>query len=143
MAESKLAANTAHGKSNVVTPWGSDVEILDGLNLLDKADLIDKPFLIESVWFETGQRSVEYVYVQGEFEDGTAFTFNDSSSGVFKQIESYLAQKNRKPEIGQVVPMRLLIPNGLRVSEFEVTDERGRLKRAKTYYLTTSGKRIE
>lgn len=126
-----------------VTQWGSDVDILDGLDLLDKAELVDRPFLIESVWFETGQRAVEYVYVQGQFEDGTEFTFNDSSSGVFKQIESYLAKKDHKPEIGQVVPLRLVIPRGLRFSEYEVKDERGRDKRAKTYYLTTSGKRIE
>lgn len=126
-----------------VTPWGSNVDILDGLDLLDKSELLDRPFLIESVWFEVGQRSVEYVYVQGQFEDGTEFTFNDSSSGVYKQIESYLALKETKPELGQVVPIRLVIPSGLRVSEYEVRDDRGREKKAKTYYLTTSGKRIE
>lgn len=126
-----------------VTPWGSDVEILDGLDLLDKAELVDRPFLIQSVWFETGQRNIEYVYVQGEFEDGTEFTFNDSSSGVNKQIESHLAGKEIKPELGQVVPLRLVIPRGLRFSEYDVRDDRGRDKKAKTYYLTTSGKRIE
>lgn len=126
-----------------VTHWGSDVEILDGLELIDKAELLGKPFMIESVWFETGARTVEYVYVQAQFENGAGFTFNDSSSGVFKQIEAFLRGKGSKPEIGQVVPLRLVIPSGLRVSEYEVRDERGREKKSKTYYLTTSGKRIE
>lgn len=127
----------------VVTQWGSDVEILDGLDLLDKAELLDRPFMIESVWFESGQRNVEYVYVQGQFENGDGFTFNDSSSGVYKQLESYLNSKESKPEIGQVVPVRLVIPRGLRVSEYMVQDDRGREKKSKTYYLTTSGKRKE
>jgi len=126
-----------------VTPWGRDVEILDGLNLVDKSDLVGRPFLIESVWFETGQRAVEYVYVQAQFESGEQFTFNDSSTGVFRQIESHLTKKGTKPEQGQTVPMRLVIPNGLRVSEYEVRDDRGREKKSKTYYLTTSGKKVE
>lgn len=134
---------TENSDSKPVTPWGSDVDILDGLELLDKAELVDRPFLIEGVWFETGARAVEYVYVQGQLENGRQFTFNDSSSGVFRQIESYLLTKGHKPEIGQTVPVRLVIPKGLRFSEYEVRDERGREKKAKTYYLTTSGKKTE
>jgi len=129
--------------SGIPTPWGDEVEILDGLDIIDKAELIGRPFLIESVWFEQGARSVEYVYVQAQFENGTGFTFNDSSSGVYKQLESYMSKRGVKPEFGQVVPCKLMIPKGLRVSKFEVQDERGRSKEAKTYYLTTSGKKAE
>jgi hypothetical protein len=135
------ATKRTETEPQTVTPWGSDVDVLDGLNLKDKAEIVGTPFLIESVWFETGQRAVEYVYIQAQFEDGTQFTFNDSSSGVYRQIESYLAAKGHKPEIGQAVPLRLVIPEGLRFSEYEVKDERGRDKKAKTYYLTTSGKK--
>lgn len=134
----KRTENTDEPKA--VTPWGSDVDVLDGLNLKDKAELVGTAFLIESVWFETGARAVEYVYIQGQFADGSQFTFNDSSSGVYRQIESYLAGKTITPEIGQKVSMRLVIPDGLRFSEYDVKDEKGRDKKAKTYYLTTSGK---
>jgi hypothetical protein len=126
-----------------VTPWGRDVEILDGVQIRDKAELVERPFLIETVWFETSTRAIEYVYCQAQFENGESFTFNDSSSGVYRQIESYLASKGHKPEIGQEVPVRLVIPEGLRVSEYDVRDDRGRDKKAKTYYLTTSGKKAE
>lgn len=126
-----------------VTPWGA-AETLDGLEIRDKAELLERPFLIESVWFEVGSRNVEYVYVQAQFENGETFTFNDSSTGVRAQIEAYLKSKDRNPEIGQVVPaLNLIIPRGLRFSQYEVTDERGRNKLAKTYYLTTSGKKAE
>lgn len=128
-------------ESRPVTPWGQDVDILDGLQLKDKAELVGEPFLIEKVWFETSQRSVEYVYIQAQLRDGTEFTFNDSSTGVYRQVESYLVSKGHKPEIGQEVDVRLVIPDGLRFSEYDIKDERGRDKRAKTYYLTTSGKR--
>lgn len=142
MPPAKRAA-TMPAQDGPVTPWGRDVEILDGLEIRDKAELIDRAFLIESVWFQEGARAVEYVYVQAQFENGEAFTFNDSSSGVYKQIESYLTLKGHKPEIGQVVPLRLVIPRGLRFSQYEVVDERNRPKMAKTYYLTTSGKKAE
>lgn len=135
-------AKRAESDPKPVTPWGSDVDILDGLELVDKAELVGKPFLIESVWFQTGARAVEYVYVQGQYENGAQFTFNDSSSGVYAQVESYLSLKGHKPEIGQPVPIRLVIPKGLRYSEYEVKDDRGREKKAKTYYLTTSGKPV-
>lgn len=128
--------------SQPVTPWGS-AETLDGLEIRDKAELLGRIFLIEKIWFETGSRGVEYVYVQAQFENGEQFTFNDSSSGVRAQIEAYLKSKDRNPEEGQVVPMNLVIPRGLRYSEYEVTDDRNRRKMAKTYYLTTSGKKAE
>jgi hypothetical protein len=123
------------------TPWGKDVEILDGLNLIDKAELVGKPFLIKEVWFETGTRGIEYVYANAEFASGEEFSFNDSSSGIRSQIEQYLKVKKVDPEVGQTVPLRLVIPNGLRVSNYEVFDERNRPKMTKTYYLTTSGKK--
>lgn len=130
-------------KLGPVTAWGRDVEVLDGLDLLDKTELVGKPFLIETVWFEVGQRSVEYVYVEGQLENGTTFMFNDSSSGVRAQLEAYLQGKGRLPEVGQRVPLRLVVPKGLRFSTYNVIDERGREKPAKTYYLTASGKKAE
>lgn len=127
---------------NLPAGW-SDADQLDGLELVDKATLIAIPFRITSVYFETNTRGVEYVYVDGETQDGGGFTFNDSSTGVRAQIITHLKQKGLDAAVdsGEVVPLNLVIPRGLRASEFDVTDDRGRPKRARTYYLTTSGKR--
>jgi hypothetical protein len=121
--------------------WGKDVEVLDGIDLLDKAELIGKPFLITEVRFQTSTRGYDMVYVNAQFKDGTVFQFVDSSSGVKTQIENFLELKEIMPKGNdEIVPIKLLILKGLRVSEFVATDERGREKKARTYYLTTSGK---
>jgi hypothetical protein len=123
--------------------WGT-AEELTGVDLLDKAELVGIPFCITAAWFTENQRGIEYVYVEGMKEDGTVFTFNDSSSGVKAQIENIL--KNRGidavPTEDAPYDFRLIIPKGLRKSEYEVKDERQRTKIAKTYYLTTNGQRI-
>lgn len=125
------------------TAWGTGTEELQGLDLVDKAELVGKPFMITAVWFEQNQRDVDYVYVEGVHTGGDTFCFNDSSKGVKVQIEQYLSNKGIAPKpLGEVHEgLKLVIPRGLRVSQFTVLDERGREKQAKTYYLTTNGKR--
>ena len=130
---------TAH----LPTAWNTSDQ-LDGLDLVDKAELVGKPFRITGVSFETNQRGVSYVYVDAEDADGEGFTFNDSSSGVRAQIVQHLTKTGQDAVIdqpGDVLTLSLVIPRGLRVSEYEVKDERGKAKTARTYYLTTSGKR--
>lgn len=120
-----------------------DTEQLDGLEVVDKAQLLEVPFRITSLYFETNQRGVSFVYVDAEDADSNGFTFNDSSSGVRQQLVSYLikSEQDSAVESGEVVKMNLVIPKGLRVSNFTVKDDHGRDKAARTYYLTTSGKR--
>jgi hypothetical protein len=128
--------------ANVPGVWGT-AEELTGIELVDKAELIGVPFCITAVWFTENQRSIEYAYVEGMRVDGTVFTFNDSSSGVKAQIESILQGKGVDTVPTEEAPyeFRLIIPKGLRKSEYEVKDERQRTKIAKTYYLTTNGQR--
>lgn len=122
--------------------WGS-ADQLDGLELVDKHTLKGVPFRITAVTFATNQRGVSYVYVDGENLLGEPFSFNDSSSGVRAQIVAYLTSKGQDSAVdtGITVPVSLVIPRGLRISEFEVQDEKNRSKMARTFYLTTSGKR--
>jgi hypothetical protein len=127
----------------------NDAEVLDGLAIVAKTELIDQPFRITGVQFETGKSNdISYVYVDGEFTNGETFTFNDSSSGVRAQVVEYLKARGRDAVVdtGAYEPLNVIIPRGLRYSEYDVNvaDERGRFisKTARTYYLTTSGKRV-
>lgn len=119
---------------------------LPGLDLMDKGELVGKEFLITNVWFETNKRQVNYAYVDGEFRDGTAFNFNDSGTGVRAQLIAHLLKTNAigsddVPSDGTMFDVAILAPKGLRVSSFDVVDERGQTKKARTYYLTMSGQR--
>ncbi|MEU0398336.1 hypothetical protein ABZ208_37460 [Streptomyces sp. NPDC006208] len=134
-----MSVNTTAGA------WDADVEFVGGADLRDKAELIGIEFKITGVRFEKSARGVEYVYVEAETREGEEFDFNDSSSsGVRAQIITYLERKGTEvdyenPDV--VHDVNLLIPNGLRVSTYEVTDLRGKAKTAKTYYLTSGGRR--
>ena len=121
-------------------------EQLDGFDLVDKSELEGEPFRIMSVWFTTNDRSVSYVYVEAEKVDGEVITFNDSSTGVRQQIIDHLKNRGQDHVVdtGDVVPLSLVIPRGLRKSEFDTQVQEGNrvvTKKARTYYLTTSGKR--
>jgi hypothetical protein len=126
-----------------ITWAGPDAEFIGGADLRDKAELVDLPFKITGVRFEKSAKNVEYVYVEAEDQAGDEFDFNDSSnSGVKQQIITYLEAKEVAWDYtsGVVHDVNLVIPKGLRVSTYEVTDNRGKPKTAKTYYLTSGGR---
>ena len=134
--------------TNAIPAHWNDTPVLDGLAIVAKSELVDVPFRITGVQFETNPKSeISYVYVDAEYANGETFTFNDSSSGVRAQVIEYLKTLNRDSVVdtGEYEPVSLVIPRGLRFSEFDVkvADEKGRFvdKTARTYYLTTSGKR--
>lgn len=129
--------------SAITTNWDENVEFVGGADLRDKAELEGIEFKITGVRFEKNARGVEYAYVEAETRDGEEFDFNDSStSGVKQQLITFLEQKGINPDYstGEVHEVNLLIPRGLRVSTYEVTDMRGKPKMAKTYYLTSGGR---
>jgi hypothetical protein len=132
MAQNKLPAT-----------W-SDAEVLDGLTIVDKADLIGVPFRITGVAFRMNAREVSIVEIDAERVDGSTFTFADSSTGVRRQIVELLNSKGKEANdvTGEYHSLNVVAPEGVRVSEFMITDqETGKQRAAKTYYLTTSGKR--
>lgn len=127
---------------NLPAEW-TESEQLDGLDLIDKAELVGRPFRITGFYFEMTDKGIGYVYVDAEDTDKNTFTFNDSSTGVRAMLVKYLKDKGDDSPVdsGVYQNVSLVIPKGLRVSEFTVKDERGRDKQARTYYLTTSGRR--
>jgi hypothetical protein len=122
----------------------ADAEELAGYDLIDKYELIGVPFMIRAVRFETNKRGINFVYVDAERADGSAITFNDSSTGVRQDVVNYLTEKGKEAAIdtGERTPVAILVRRGLRVSEFETpVQERGRevMKKARVFYLTKSG----
>lgn len=134
--------------------WSNSAQ-LDGLDLVDKLTLVDVPFRILGVSYRTSStNNARLVEVDAERADGTTFSFNDSSTGVKEQISGYLASigKDHAIEIeSEYVEFtdaeRLVVPKGLRVSEYEIDIVRpdgrptGAKRKARTFYLTTSGER--
>lgn len=127
---------------NLPAAW-NETEQLDGLDIIDKTKLVGVPFRITGFYFYTNDSGVKYVVIDAENTDGSTFTFNDSSSGIRQQIVTYLAAKGDDSAVssGEYVDASIVVPRGVRISEFETTDERGKPKMARTCYLTTSGKR--
>lgn len=129
--------------------WGSDpAEVLTGVDLVQKAEMVGTPFLITGVKFTHNPSSnIGYVYVEFELSPGgERRMFNDSSTGVRQQLEEFAGAKGWAGAKGTIelekwYDTRVLCPKGLRVSEYDTKDERGRDTKGRTYYLTTSGGR--
>lgn len=127
--------------SNLFDKLKSEAAVLDGLEIADKAELIGVPLIITSVRLQTGARDIEYAYVEAVTESGDSITFNDSSSGIKAQLIDYLEALGKTITEGEIFDgLKLLIPRGLRVSEFDAQIGGGKTRRARTFYLTTSGK---
>lgn len=136
-------ATTKTVQDELTTQWvdGTAATMLEGMDLVDKAELVGVKFRITGVKQTIGARDIAYVYVEGEREDGTPFNFNDSSSGVREQLEGVLKRMGKADVLDEWVDVSIVAPKGLRVSEYEVKDERNRARMSKTYYITTAGRR--
>src|SRR5271166_1802296 len=127
------------------TPEGFDV--LEGFEPIDKAGLVGVPFKVTGVRFRKNEREIVFAEVEIVGAEGEPASMQDASTGVRDQLSAYLAAKKIKftvgtpEEPGPWVDVKLYAPRGLRVSEYEVHDAGGRPKMAKTYYLTTEGRR--
>ena len=116
-----------------------DFDVIEGFEPVDKAALVGVPFGITAVRFRTNERSVTYAEVELVTGDGEQQTMIDSSTGVRDQLAAYLHNKGIAPGNTDWQDIKLFVPNGLRVSEYEV-QANGETKKAKTYYLTTKAR---
>jgi hypothetical protein len=136
----------ANGKNNPTT-W-DDAETLTGLDVEDKPNLVGVPHLITGYKFTYNEgRKISYVWCEYELTPGgERKNYNDSSAtGVRFAMEEFHNAKNPgKPfELETWYDTRLLVPKGLRRSEFDTKDERGRDVKGFAFYLTRNadGKR--
>ena len=120
--------------------FGSDAQVIEVQAQNDKAELLGVPFIIREAWVVVNASDVEFLYLNVETENDGFKTIADSSTtGVRAQVLGQLTKvlKLTEPfslENGKV-SVSLFAPKGLRVSEYDVVDRRGKNKKAKTYYI--------
>lgn len=107
----------------------ADSELSTGFAVLDtngKARLVGVPFIVLDWRFANGEKG-EFVSLSIVTKHNEKLIVNDGSTGIRDQMK----------RLGQ--PRTLGVRHGLRVSEYDYTDQAtGEISRAKTYYLDTS-----
>lgn len=121
----ELIANKGLGAPENFEAYGT------GFKVVDKATLVGVPFMMLEWRFSDGDFG-RFVSFSGVTEDGRKIIVNDGSTGVREQLENVSASRESK---GMKASAPLLVREGLRVSEYDYTDEKGNKSRAKTYYL--------
>lgn len=120
-------AQNVYGQENVVV--ASDV-LGDGFKMLENKDtLIGVPFFAVAWNFTMGDHG-EYVAVKLITQDNQKLIVTDGSSGIYQMLAHYSKQTGRKGG--------LFCRKGLRRSDYTFTDETGKEKAARTYYLDVS-----
>ena len=116
--------------------FGSDVAaVIEVVAVNDKAELLKVPFIIRKAWLHTNASDVEFLYLEVETENDGNKTISDSSTtGVKAQVLAQFEKMGVTID-GEKQDVSLFAPRGLRVSEYEVPDRRGKMKAAKTYYI--------
>lgn len=104
-------------------------ELGDGFALADKQTLVGVKMVALSVKLSTGEIG-EYVVVRAVAKDGRKVVIVDGSTGIKDQLAEYMeANHGTFPRLWE---------NGLRVSTYTYTNEKGEESPAATYYINTS-----
>lgn len=141
-----MAAQKATATALPTASWGDkEVQVIGGVDLMDKAELVGKPFMITAYKVTVNERAenpISYVWLEFELEpNGTRYQFNDASTGVRQQMDAWFVAQDLKPALDEWYDAEILAPRGLRFSEYDTKDSRGKAVRGKTFYLTGLGKR--
>lgn len=134
--------------------------------LVDKKELLGEPLILVQVSFRPSEKaSRDYVSVEAIGKTHGYIVFNDGSTGIRRQMLNYCVQKNfarwndenenydRNAEeleweapatlrfddnaaVTISVPIRVKVPHGLRLSEYDYTDENNKSRKAETFYLS-------
>lgn len=128
--EAALAAIQAAGGT---VDKASEFEVLDKK---DKATLVGVPFVAIQWRFNTGDMG-EFVSVEIITKDKRKLILNDGSTGIYAQLKHLTEDRMRKnPALPLAVALCGVEANqGLRVSEFDYTDDKGNTSKAQTYYI--------
>lgn len=119
---------------------------IEGFDPVDKEQLVGKPFGITGVRFRTNERNerdIVFAEVETINTNGEQAAFQDASTGVRDQLIKYLAEHTVTDYLneGQWHDLKLFVPRGLRVSQYDWPDPAtGKTKPVRTYYLTTAGR---
>ena len=106
----------------------------DGFTLVEKDKLLGVPFVLidytvhtSSTNFDENGEGLKFVTVRCVTQEDKRVAFNDGSTGVARQLRDLAARE---------IYGGIYVQGGLRASEYEVTDAKGRKSSATTYYLS-------
>ena len=106
----------------------------DGFTLVEKDKLLGVPFVLidytvhtSSTNFDENGEGLKFVTVRCVTQEDKRVAFNDGSTGVARQLRDLAARE---------IYGGIYVQGGLRSSEYEVTDDKGRKSSATTYYLS-------
>ena len=106
----------------------------DGFTLVEKDKLLGVPFVLidytvhtSTTNFDENGEGLKFVTVRCVTQEDKRVAFNDGSTGVARQLRDLAARE---------IYGGIYVQNGLRASEYEVTDDKGRKSSATTYYLS-------
>ena len=106
----------------------------DGFTLVEKDKLVGVPFVLidytvhtSTTNFDENGEGLKFVTVRCVTEEDKRVAFNDGSTGVARQLRDLAARE---------IYGGIYVQNGLRASEYEVLDAKGRKSSATTYYLS-------
>lgn len=116
------------------------ISVIQGLDVAVKEDLIGKAFIVTKITVNEGSFgpfvSLEYVT-----RDNHAGVLNDGSSGIMAQCVAYIDAKGLSTGDGKTYDlvdagMPLKSSRGLRKSDYEYTDDKGKVIPASTFYMS-------
>ena len=106
----------------------------DGFTLVEKDKLVGVPFVLidytvhtSTTNFDENGEGLKFVTVRCVTQEDKRVAFNDGSTGVARQLRDLAARE---------IYGGIYVQGGLRASEYEVTDAKGRKSSATTYYLS-------
>lgn len=111
----------------------SDV-LSDGFEAVDnKRELVGTNMALLSWTFSHSEKfDGEFVTVRAITTDNRKIRFSDGSSGIYAQLRELT---DRREKDGHPYPQGALICNGLRVSDYMYTDDKGKKTAASTFYI--------
>ncbi len=109
----------------------ADSELGDGFSLLKEKDvLIGVPCLFLSWSFSEGDFSEEFVSCRLVTKDGAKYVLNDGGTGIRAQLRAF--SDSHGGRMGGLLSRR-----GLRKSEYEFENDKGKMEKGTTYYVDT------
>lgn len=122
----KTVAGIAGSITSIGEVLGTGFSVLD-----DKMRLVGIQFIVVKFSVHKSEKNGgEFSTLHVVTDTKEKWIVNDGSTGIHEQM------KELKEKMGAVCP--LLVPRGLRVSEYDYTDGKGNTSRAATFYLNTS-----
>ena len=107
----------------------------DGFESVDKKETLvgERMALLSWTFSESKEYGGEFVTVRAITLNNRRIRFTDGSTGIKDQLKRLTEART---EAGHKMPNGALLCGGLRVSEYDYQDDKGKVTRAKTFYIS-------